>query len=84
MKTITLLFALAFAGCATAPCPVGSSAPCPAQATCETACANGTQLKCDWAAPTKQGASCLEVCQNDAKTIPWDVATLTTATSCTP
>jgi hypothetical protein len=83
MKTIALLFAFAFAGCATTPCPTAGR-PCPAPATCETACLHGYNLGCTWATPTKQGASCLEVCQNDAKTIPWDVATLTTATSCAP
>ncbi len=85
MKTITLFFALAIIGCATSPCPTGVSAPCPAPAaTCETACLHGHNLGCDWATPTSQGHTCLEVCQNAAQTVPWNTAKLTTATTCSP
>lgn len=51
-------------------------------ATCATACANGAGLGCTWAEPTTQGAACTVVCQNASATIPWDVSTLTAATSC--
>jgi hypothetical protein len=84
MKTLTLIFALAFAGCATTtPCPVGTK-PCPnpPAATCETACLHGHNLGCEWATPTPQGHTCLEVCQNAALTVPWNVQALTTAVVC--
>lgn len=86
MKTIAIMYVafLAFcllSGCATTPCPVGGQ-PCPAPATCDTACAHGHNLGCDWATPTPQGHTCLEVCQNAAQTVPWDVQSLTTATTC--
>ena len=83
MKTLTLILALAFAGCATTqPCPVETK-PCPAPAaTCATACAQGTKLGCVWATPTPMGGTCLEDCTNAAQTVPWDVKSLTVATSC--
>jgi hypothetical protein len=83
MKTITLILALAFAGCATTqPCPVETK-PCPTPAaTCATACAQGAKLKCLWATPTPMGASCETVCQNAAQSVPWDVKSLTGATVC--
>jgi hypothetical protein len=73
MKLITLV--LAFSGCATFP-------PVTTTATCETACLHGHNLGCDWATPTKMGASCLDVCENASRTVPWDVQQLTSATAC--
>ena len=86
MKTLTLFLALALAGCATSPCPVGVAQPCPAPvaATCDTACLHGKNLGCQWATPTPQGGTCLQVCANAAQTVPWNVEALTTATTCTP
>jgi hypothetical protein len=83
MKTLTLLIALSLAACATTPCPVDSK-PCPAPATCETACLHGYNLGCEWATPTPQGATCQTVCENAMATVPWNVSALTGATSCTP
>ena len=86
MKTLTLLFAIACAACATTPCVVDAK-PCPTPKptpTCATACANGSKLSCTWAAPTPQGHTCPEVCTNAAQTVPWNVTSLTNATSCTP
>lgn len=86
MKTLTLIFALALAGCATTtPCPVDTK-PCPnpPAATCATACAQGAKLKCLWATPTPMGASCETVCQNSSLTVPWDVAGLSTTSTCNP
>jgi hypothetical protein len=81
MKNAILILTLAFAGCA-ATCPVGTK-PCPVVTpTCATACANGEKLGCIWATPTPLGASCVEFCGNAGMTIPWDVAKLSTATSC--
>ena len=83
MKTLTLIFALALAGCATTtPCPVDTK-PCPTPApTCATACSQGTKLGCAWATPTPMGAICQAVCENAAQTVPWNVGKLTSATSC--
>jgi hypothetical protein len=84
MKTITLILALALAGCATTtPCPVDTK-PCPkpAPATCATACLHGHNLGCEYATPTPQGKPCLEVCENAAKSVPWNVTALTSAAAC--
>ena len=82
MKRITPLLFLALAGCTTHTCPTGT-APCPAPATCETACLHGSNLGCDWAAPTPEGAQCVDVCNNaTASGVPWDAAKWTTATTC--
>jgi hypothetical protein len=82
MRTIIAILALAFAACASTPCPVDTK-PCPTPApTCVTACAQGAKLKCIWATPTPMGASCETVCTNAALTVPWNVKTLTAATSC--
>jgi hypothetical protein len=79
MKLLTLMIALA--GCATTQCPVGAT-PCPAVFTCETACLHGHSLGCDWATPTPMGATCLDVCNNAAHAVPWNVQKLTEATEC--
>ena len=71
MKYLFALVMLAAIGCAHT-----------TSATCATACANGAGLGCTWAEPTPQGAACTVVCQNASATIPWDVSTLTAATSC--
>ena len=86
MKTLALILSLAFAGCATTqPCPVDVTKPCPKPApTCATACAQGAKLKCLWATPTPMGASCLDDCNNAAQTVPWDVAALSTTSTCNP
>ena len=81
MKTITILLTLALAGCATTQCPTGAT-PCPSPATCETACLHGHNLGCEYATPTPMGATCLDVCNNAAQTVPWDVQALTEAASC--
>lgn len=84
MKTIILMLTMAFTGCATTPCSVDAK-PCPAPAaTCATACANGAKHECGWANPTPAGHTCLEVCTNAAQTVPWNVAGLTSAATCTP
>jgi hypothetical protein len=84
MRYIAIVLCL-FACCATTtPCPTGSSLPCPAPATCATACAQGDALGCAWAAPTPMGATCQAVCDNAAQTVTWDVKALTSATSCGP
>jgi hypothetical protein len=78
---IALLMAMA-PGCVPQPCLVGSS-PCPAPATCETACLHGHKLGCDWAAPTPAGATCQQVCTNaNASGVPWDTAKWSSATAC--
>ena len=82
MKTITLLLSLAFVGCATTPCSLDTTKPCPAPATCETACANGERLGCIWATPTPMGAPCLDVCRNAGLTVPWNVDALAAANTC--
>jgi hypothetical protein len=78
-------FAFRFGCATTTPCPVDTK-PCPkpAPATCETACLHGKNLGCIWATPTPMGATCVQVCSNAALTVPWNVAALTTATTCTP
>ncbi len=83
MKTIMLLFALTFAGCATTPCQT-SATPCPATVpTCATACANGASLRCEWATPTPMGSTCEAVCENAATVgVPWNVGKLSTMTGC--
>jgi hypothetical protein len=81
MKKLTLILALAFAGCATTPCPTGAT-PCPAPADCSTACLHGKNLGCEWATATTLGGACVDVCTNAEQTIPWDVQSLTTATAC--
>lgn len=81
MKNLVLILAFALAGCA-ATCPVDSK-PCPVVTpTCATACAKGEKLGCAWATPTPLGATCEEFCENAGITVPWDVAKLTSATSC--
>ena len=79
---LVALFCARF-GCATTqPCPVDTK-PCPTPAaTCVTACAQGAKLKCIWATPTPMGAACLDVCQNAALTVPWNVTALTSAKVC--
>lgn len=77
---VALLMAMS-PGCVTTPCPTAGK-PCPAVATCETACLHGRNLGCEWATPTPQGHTCLEVCDNAAQTVPWNVQDLTAASSC--
>jgi hypothetical protein len=74
---------IVLSACATGPCPTGAGVPCPdPAATCATACAKGLELGCEWAEPTPMDHPCVEVCQNAAETVPWDVATLSKATAC--
>ena len=86
MKTITIFLTLVLAGgCAhtnpTPPAPTNDAGP---SGNCSTACANGARLGCPWASPTPAGATCQVVCANAAQTVPWNVAALTTAATCTP
>ncbi|MGO9289768.1 MAG: hypothetical protein ACLQIJ_13575 [Polyangia bacterium] len=50
--------------------------------SCATACANGARMNCMWASPTPMGHTCVEVCTNAEQSVPWDVAGLTTVTTC--
>jgi hypothetical protein len=84
MKRITLILAIALAGCATTQCPT-SATPCPAPADCSSACLHGSNLGCEWATPTPAGGTCLQVCENaTASGVPWNVIDLTAVTSCQP
>lgn len=58
MRFVVTLALLASLGCGTLK-PV----PTPQNATCAEACQHGSALKCDWAEPTKNGATCLEFCR---------------------
>jgi hypothetical protein len=71
-----LMLALMLTACATGPAPV------PTTATCETACERGEALACTWATTTPKGATCVQVCQNAASVVPYNVACLTTLASC--
>lgn len=65
------------------PTPTPDPPPKPVVATCATACANASELRCSWAMPTAGGASCEDVCKaaqdfGDA----WDLACRTAAVTC--
>lgn len=51
---------LVVTGCRTFPPPK----PIDGAATCADACDRGTVLGCPWAAPTPNGETCVEVCEN--------------------
>ena len=85
MKTLLLAFVFAVLGCqscATSPTPAPNGDGGTVTSSCASACAKGTKLKCVWANPTPEGATCVQVCTNAAATVPWNVSALTAATSC--
>jgi hypothetical protein len=84
MKTIAMILALTLAGCATTqPCPVDvKPCPKPVTANCSTACLHGKNLGCEWATPSLMGGTCLQICNNAALTVPWNVRELTAAVTC--
>ena len=80
MRRLSALLALSLSACML---PVPDPPPAPAPiATCATACARGTELGCTWATPTPNGTPCADVCAMASRIAPWNVACLTTATSC--
>jgi hypothetical protein len=78
---LSFVIAIVFAIVATAGCGTGPS-PVPTTSTCATACARGSALSCIWATPTPMGASCEQVCSNADRIVPWNVACLTSASTC--
>lgn len=55
----------------------------PSGATCDTACAHATEMRCSWAEPTPKGATCTDVCKASQDFGDrWDLACRTAAASC--
>jgi hypothetical protein len=80
-----LALLLGCSGCPTPPTPAPPPPPDPnAGPTCAAACARASQLGCVWAAPTLEGAPCVEVCANiqDSGYISWNLACRAQASSC--
>lgn len=59
MRIIAAVLFLAIS-CVTVPPPKPLDRP----ATCADMCERGTELGCQWAKPTPQGKTCLDVCRN--------------------
>jgi hypothetical protein len=65
---VALLMAFA-PGCATV-----SPVPTP-DVTCDAVCLHGHNLGCNWATPTPDGASCVEVCRlAQTSPLPWSMS----------
>ena len=80
MKALAVAVSATLIWCSTqAPAPAPAPPPDPGALTCATACENLRKLGCEEAAPTADGATCVEVCQN-ANNLP--VACITRALSC--
>ncbi len=79
MRFIVALALLASMGCGHLK-PI----PTPQNTTCAEACEHGAALKCDWAEPTRNGATCLEFCQAtlDGGPITLPLDCLASAASC--
>lgn len=84
MKTALLLAAALATQCNLDPKPAPPAPPPdPFAATCETACKNLMAMNCHDGNPTKEGASCVEVCQNAERNgLPLPVACVTVSGSC--
>lgn len=56
--------------------------PAPPAPSCETACARGRSLRCDWADTTPAGRTCEDVCRVLVELQPVDLACLSTVVTC--
>lgn len=81
MKHLACLWALLV--CAACPPPKPPPPP-PGAATCQDVCRHYTELGCEAARPTAEGASCAEVCHNvqDSTVVRWDLDCRARAVTC--
>lgn len=70
-----------FEACPPSPTPDPVPTPRP-PATCTDACANASKLGCPFAQPTKEGDTCVVVCENAQVIERWDLGCRAQAASC--
>lgn len=56
--------------------------PSPSAPSCETACARGRSLHCDWSDTTPAGRTCEDVCRALVELQPVDLTCLSTIVTC--